>query len=248
MPNASLRGWTIATSLGFCLAFLAFLPLSQLSFAFAPEAVAGIDPARLPQHLDPDDLPEWLDRPTYEALYRFNVYGHLVGFIVSGAILGSFQAYALRSVLRGVGPWVLTSSAGFTAILLAELVEPHVVTGPYMGPVEPVMIALGGGGLAGVFQWLRLRRQGVDASRWSMLWIAGLALGVVAALAILLAFELTLLESVKSLFTEETAGLVDWAIFLVIYGAGTGAAAGWLSGRALLRALGATGEPASRAG
>jgi len=138
---------------------------------------------------------------------------------------------------RGSGPWIVTSSAGFTAILLAELVEPHVVTGPYVGPVEPIMIALGGGGLAGLFQWRRLGREGIDASRWLMLWIAGIAVGVVAALAVILAFELTLLESIKSLFTEETAGLVDWAIFLVIYGAGTGAAAGWLSGRALLMRL-----------
>jgi hypothetical protein len=35
------------------------------------------------------------------------------------------------------------------SVLLFELVERHIVTGPHIGPVEPVMISLGGASLAG---------------------------------------------------------------------------------------------------
>lgn len=238
MFTPTLRGWTAASSLGFCLAFLSFLPGPQLMELFTPEALAGIDMAMLPEHVDPDALPEWLDRSAYETMYRTLVIYHLFGLALFGLILGSFQASALRSVLPGgFWPWALATSAAFAAILALEAVEPHLVTGPYAGPVEPIVIAFGGGSLAGLLQWLYLRRRGIEASRWPLLWIAGLAVGIAAAAAILTLLGSVLEAAVRSLFPEEAVPLIGWGIMLVVYGAVVGAVAGLFSGSSLLAGL-----------
>lgn len=227
-----MRGWTAATALGFCLAFLSFLPGQQAATVLAPDDIANATRlADIPDHIDPNDLPEGLDRGTYESLYRLNLLGHVIALGVFGLVLGSFQAYALRRRLQRRWPWIVASAVGFVAILGLEAVRRHVVIGPHAGPVEPIAIALGGGSLAGFLQWLHLRRHGTDPTRWLGRWIAGLAVGIVASLGLLVAFEITLLPSVKALFpSEETAMLIDWALFLVVYGAGVGLAAGWISG------------------
>jgi pimeloyl-ACP methyl ester carboxylesterase len=48
------------------------------------------------------------------------------------------------------------------------------VWGRIPGPVEPIVLLHGGGGLAGILQYLMLSRQGIHARKWMVLWIVGL--------------------------------------------------------------------------
>lgn len=237
MLKGAAGRWTVATAVGFSLAFLSFIPVGELIKLFAPEAVASIDATMLPEHLDPDALPAWLDRPTYEAMYWFTLGQHLVMYTVFGVIVGSLQRYGLRESLPRAWPWILATAAGFVLPLALEGVKRHMVIGPHAGPLEPIIIALGGGSLAGTFQWFYLRRQGVDASKWLLLWILGIVVGIAAAAATLTLVEMVLREPVQRAFSPETAAQVGWAIFLGVYGVVVGAVAGFMSGRRIPASL-----------
>lgn len=241
MSQASMRSWVPANALGLCLAFLSFVPGQAVTFQFAPQAMIEFEAqGALPDHIDPDALPAGLDREDYEQIYRFNLIGHVIGLTLFGAILGSFQAFALGTRLPRRWPWILAATAGVPSILVFEAIRRHLVIGPFRGPVEPIMIALGGGALAATYQWLYLRRQGSGSAKWLGLWTAGLAAGIAVSVAVIITIELTLLPTLLGLFESEAiAGLVDWSIFLIIYGVIVGAAAAWASRRALLDALAA---------
>lgn len=225
--------WTLATGVGFSLAFLSFIPVGEFVMLFAPDAVANIDATMLPEHLDPDALPGWLDQPTYESMYRWLLGQHIIMYPVFGLILGSFQWYALRDSLVEPWPWILAAVAGFAVILLPEMYRRHMVIGPHAGPLEPIMIALGGGSLTGIFQWLYLRQIGVNASSWLLLWIGGIVVGIAAAAATLTIVEMLLRAPVQGAFSPEMAARVGWAIFLFVYGSVVGTVAGLVSGRRL---------------
>lgn len=53
------------------------------------------------------------------------------------------------------------------------------VWGVIPGPVEPIIVTVGGASLAGIFQYLMLRRHGIHASKWLILWIVGLVASLV---------------------------------------------------------------------
>ena len=251
MLKDTTRGWVAATCLGFAVAFLSFIPIGAIMQLFAPDAIAGITPQMLPEHLDPASLPSWLDRPTYETLYRFTLLQHVIMYSVFGLILGSIQGYSLRGLLPRAWPWVLATGLGFVSILVLESVERHIVIGPHQGPLEPIIVALGGGSVAGFLQWLYLRRRGVNAWRWLLLWIVGLAVGIAAAALVLTLLGWLLEEPVRQLFGPETAERVGWWIFFGVYGAVVGAVAAWLSRRrilARLRELGSLAPPAGAQG
>lgn len=225
--------WALATGAGFSLAFLSFIPVGEFVMLFAPDAVANIDATMLPEHLDPGALPGWLDQPTYESMYRWILGQHILMYSVFGLILGSLQWYALRDSLVEPWPWILAAVSGFAVILLLEMYSRHMVIGPHAGPLEPILIALGGGSLTGIFQWLYLRRIGVNAKRWLLLWIGGIVVGIAAAAATLAVVEMILRAPLQGTFSPGVAERVGWAIFLFVYGAVVGTVAGLVSGRRL---------------
>lgn len=231
------RNWVLATSLGFCLAFLSFLPGQEAMKYFLPKVVAERSISGLPTHINPDALPDWLDRQSYEQMYQVNLIGHIFAFLLFGLIVGMFQYYILRKILKRAGPWILGSVCGFTAILLFEVIKPHLVIGPHEGPLEPIIIALGGGSLAGFFQWIYLRSTGVNATRWLFLWIGGIMVGIIASIAVIIPVEILLVGFIKSRLPENIAILFEWGIFLLVYGGIVGLAGGWISGGALLKKL-----------
>lgn len=234
MLDTARGRWTAGCSLGFLRAFLSFLLTPALITALGPESLAAVDLAAIPEHLDPDALPGGMDRGTYASLYRALVLAHLVGLTVFGAVLGGCQAVAMRGRLPGVGGWIVAAALGFAGILALEAVEPHVVTGPYRGPVEPIVIALGGGSLAGLFQAAYLRIRGLEPWRWLSRWLLGLALGIAAAAALLLGVELGLEPLMRRGLAAEIYPWISWIVFLLFYGTIVGAVAGRVSGRALV--------------
>jgi hypothetical protein len=229
MLKSDYSRWVAANALGFCVAFLSFIPGSSLTAVFIPEEVN--DPAMM---LDP-----LLDPEIYAAAYRGVVIGHGLMLALFGAILASAQYWALRDRLPSAAPWILAGAGGFVSILVLELVERHIVVGPYPGPVEPVVIALGGGIAAGFLQWLVLRGAGFRAGsgKWLALWVAGLVVGIAALFPIVSVVEIVITPVVVGVLGPETAETFGWGVELALIGIVVGAAAGAVSGRAMVAAL-----------
>ena len=223
--------WTVATAAGFCGAFVSFPLGERLSRQFAPESIADIGIERLPAHLRPETLPSWMDLPTYETLYQFGLTMHVPALLVFGAILGTAQYLVLRRFLPRAWLWIVATAIGFVAILVLEAVEPHIVIGPTSGPVEPIMIVLGGGSLAGLLQWLYLRSEAIAHGRYLAYWVGGLALGAVLAVPVMIGIGTVLGDAIRRL--EAATPHLSWGLEIGLFGVIFGAVAGWLSGRGL---------------
>lgn len=220
----SLRGWIKACWLGYFIFFSAFLVtglLTRLSWpaAWPPMSVFwSIDPAALPDSIDP---------VLYRRIYRISLGYHLVHLAGFGGLLGALQASTLGRSRR---VWAGLSALGFALPLLLEAIRPGLVAGGHPAPVEPILIAAGGGSLAGLLQWAYLRREGIPAGRWLGRWIGGLVAGVVAAAALLTALGPLLRPVVRAMFTDdEIFVFVGQVIFFTVYGSVVGLVAGWVS-------------------
>lgn len=200
--------WTIANGIGMSLGFLAFIQtLMFLAFGFD----FGL-------HWSADAV-ELLEDAEAERLLRI---GLVLGLPLAGTIFTSCQALVLRGKLLQLWTWILAGPLGFAAIIL--LVWPFTeIWGDIPGPVEPFTIVGGGLILTAVFQWLSLRRQGIAATRWLILWGVGLPLGMVVFMGIYILIDLMI--------------SISWAGEVALIGFFVGATAAALSTRALTAAI-----------
>jgi hypothetical protein len=207
MKDQPIIKWSLANAAGLGTGFVAMLQAGMLiehGFDFEKHW-QGVPP--------PDPAP---------LTFYFKV---LVCYLVLGTIFGLAQTLVLRSRSVSVSAWILATSAGYglTAVLLWPLIAFNVL-GNIPGPVEPILVTVGGGSVAGVVQYLMLRRRGIVATRWLLLWV----LGLVVSLVPLTLFFMSIggLEIAQSqLFQVFFAGFV------------TAGVAALISGKALLRAL-----------
>ena len=220
------RRWTVGTAIGFCGAFISF-PLGEgLMRACAPASIADIRIADLPAHLRPETLPAWMDLTTYETLYQYGLLAHIPGLLVFGAIVALPQYLILRPLLPRAWLWIAGTSVGFTLVLLFEAVEPHIVTGPTAGPVEPLMIVFGGGALAGVLQWLYLRSHAGADWRYPAFWMLGLVAGVAVAVPAMMGIGTVVGDAIGRL--ARSAPRMAWGIEIGLFGLIFGSAAGFV--------------------
>lgn len=205
MKERSLWAWTSANALGLGLGFPAVLQTGFL-IQFGLHTELYWTPQALGQGV--------------------SIYARLVGLLVGGAILGAAQAVALPARSVSLVGWVSFTAVGFG--LVVAVMWPLWSAGLWghiPGPVEPIFITVGGGTLAGILQYLLLRRRDVVATRWLVLWIGGL----VASLApLVLAF--ILLEKVLGLS-------LSWPVELGLNGFVVAGVAALISGRALFAVL-----------
>lgn len=230
------RSWAAMTSVGFGLAFLSFIPGMMVMDLFLPPGLTNMGPTTMPESLDPEALPAWLDLQTYRSWYRMHLAYHVVALAAFGGIVGWFQSRLLRRYVPTVH-WVGATAMGFVAILCFEIVERHVVVGPHGGSVEPLMISIGGSAIAGLAQWLVLRRHGVHASRWLAFWLVGVVVGVGVAVAAIIGLETVAQGLINRLPSGIAAQAVPWGLMLLTLGSVTGAVAGAISARALSSSL-----------
>ena len=202
MKISAFATWIIATAAGFCVGFLAYVQLFNLitygEMAWRPEGSQSLS--------------------SYVAL--------LVGLSVAGALVGSAQVLAVRSFSLQVVPWILSTAAGFGA-LIAIIWPLHYVAlwGNIPGPVEPIIVLVGGGSLAGVAQFILLRRQNVNATKWLGFWIVGLVLSLIPTALVFMLLGGPLEVS------------LSWPVEVGLSGLLAGGFAALVSGNALLECL-----------
>ena len=228
------RSWAVATSVGLGLAFLSFIPGMLVMDLFLPPGLTNMGSSAMPEALDPNALPVWLDGATYRSWYRMHLGYHIVALAIFGGIVGWVQSRLLRGYVPALH-WVGATAVGFVAILCFEIVERHVVIGPHAGPIEPLMISVGGSTIAGLVQWSVLRRRGVLATRWLGFWVGGVVVGVGAGVAAVMGLGALVQSLVDPTWTPTgvMAQAVAWGMMLLTLGATTGAVAGAISARAL---------------
>jgi hypothetical protein len=211
MKKNVLLTWTAMNAIGLAVGFVAFVQTVNLigygSIEWRPEP------------------------PTPTALVYF---GLLVAFLVEGAIFGLAQALVLRPLRVPAGAWILATAAGFglTVIIDWPLVAAEIL-GRIQGPVEPIIATVGGGSLAGIVQYLVLRRQGIHASKWLALWVVGLVV--------------SLMPTALLFMSIEALGVsLSWPVVVFLSGLMVAGVAALISGNRLLAAISAGPEHPAR--
>ena len=154
MTSSFLARWSAANAMGLAVGFVAVLQTGYL-LQFGLNFEVHWSPAAIGQGV-------WLG-------YRF------VGLLIGGAIFALAQTLALGSALPRKGPWVVAGATGYGAI--AAVIWPFWAAGLWgriPGPVEPLLITIGGGSLMGCLQWWHLRSKAAHAARWLRWWLIGL--------------------------------------------------------------------------
>src|SRR5688572_23669228 len=80
--------------------------------------------------------------------YRF------IGLLLGGALFATIQALVLGPRFPRVIPWIIAGALGYG--LVAVVMWPFWAAGLWgsiPGPVEPLLITIGGGSLMGLLQW-----------------------------------------------------------------------------------------------
>ena len=195
--------WILANAFGMSLGFLVFIQTLMflafgLDFAnhWSAAAVEGLEDSERLLHI-----------------------GLAIGLPLAGTTLATSQAWALRGRLSSLWQWVLCGPAGFAVMIL--VIWPFTaIWGDIPGPVEPLTIVGGGLLMTGMLQWLLLRRRGIDANRWLLLWIVGLPLGFLVTAAVIYG-------------TGEVVGYPPWPLEIALVGFIIGGTAAAVSGRTL---------------
>jgi hypothetical protein len=178
LPHA----WTVATGVGFAVAFPVFLLFNQTAlwgFRTALDVLFVMP--------DPGPIVDDPNRQIPTALQAARDPFYLGGFVVFGLAVSAAQLAVLRQRVRAAA-WLATGGLGFLGVGLALLWPLSAVrAGNIPGPVEPFTIVLLGGGLTGILQSQYLRRRGLLRGAWVGRWLLGLVIGCGASLAVFLA-------------------------------------------------------------
>lgn len=236
MLNRTRRGWTTACLLGFGTLFVAFSLGGLLQSIFWP--ADWPDPTALPS-FDPSTGFGGVEPEMATKLYRANLTYHFIHITIFGGVLGWLQAKVLWARAVEARAWVVLTALGFASIFVFEAFRPGVVTGGHPAPIEPLLIGVGGGVFAGIYQWLYLKQNRVAAGKWLALWVLGLCAGALTG-ALMLTGLGFLGPLMRSLLPPDRLFAVSQFVFYLVYGPTVGLVAGLLSGNAILEAVATT--------
>ncbi|MBD3648239.1 MAG: hypothetical protein HUJ31_12490 [Pseudomonadales bacterium] len=226
------KAWVKATTLGF-LMFLLMIPISLILLSFfRPPELEGQPIAQILQQA-----------ATRSALdYGLKMYialqsGHFIHYLIVGTVLALLQYNILREFIRNKVWWTAMTVLGLEVILLGDLIFMGLSTGGAPGPLEPLLIGLGGGGLMAFMQYLYLRSTGVTSGKWVGWWILGILTGILASALVIFIYEFFIAEHVRQAVPPLASVLIGWLSFILPYFGLIGFFAGLLSARPLYRAL-----------
>jgi hypothetical protein len=199
---SSFSLWIIANAIGLCVGFWAILQVAMLIEFGQLTWVEGVG----------EGIDAYLAR--------------LASVIVGGAILGYAQSRVLKAYSVSAVRWVLATAMGFAVITVVEWPLMYIgMWGNIPGPVEPIILLVGGGSLAGLAQFFHLRRRNIDATKWLGLWIVGLIVSIVPTGLVFMLLQGPLAVS------------LSWPVEVGLNGLLVGGIAALVSGNALLGCL-----------
>ncbi len=210
--HKSYFAWIAATSLGLCVGFPA---------------------AFLVQRLIKHHQLSWVGE---DFVVHGNVYlAQFAALLVMGAILGSAQSFVTRSYSVPIMPWIAATAVGFITLLAVIIPLMYIeVWGNIPGPIEPLILTVGGCSLAGVFQYMVLRRNQIRAAKWLGVWVVSLILGIVPTAVIFMTLEGPLGIS------------INWPAQLALSGLLIGGFGALFSGQTFLSALSGETRPVAQ--
>jgi len=226
------KEWVKATTLGF-MSLLLMIPISFI--------IAGFF---LPPQFDGLTIPEIFERVGGKSPLEFGLrtyitvqIGHFIHYLIVGAILAHLQYKVLKKYISNKLAWTGLTILGLELILLGDLIYVGLSTGGAPGPLEPLLIGLGGGGLIALMQYLYLRSTGVKNGKWVGYWILGIVTGIIASIPFIILYELLLSEKVTPLLSPMALLITEWMSFILPYFTLIGFFAGLFSSKSIYKAI-----------
>jgi len=214
MKERGLLKWIIANAFGLGLGVVAVLQTGMLiEFGF-----------------DWNLHWNWVEKPVSQDAAEY--VSTLLAMLIGGVFLGSAQCLILIAHKISVIRWMFATVAGF-GVVAVTILWPLIalgILGVIPGPVEPIILTVGGGAFAGIFQYQMLRRQGIHLPKWLFLWIAGLVASLVPMALLFMSLE----------------GLrvaLSWPMEIFLSGFVVAGVAAWISGKALFAVLSEEPDP-----
>ncbi len=224
--------WVKATTLGY-LSFLLMIPLSFiLTGLFHPLQSEGLT---LPEIFD-------LSRDKSPLEFGWGFYitlqlGHFILYMIVGAVLSHLQYKVLKEYIPHKLKWTLLTILGLELVLLGDLLFAGLSTGGAPGPLEPLLIGLGGGSFIAILQFFYLRSTGIKKGKWVGWWIFGIVIGIITSFAIIIFYEIFISETAKASLSPMAFLVIDWMSFILPYFTLIGFFAGLFSAKPLYLSL-----------
>jgi len=150
----------------------------------------------------------------------------LISSFVFGSFVGFAQSGLVKSINVGIkrSSWIVVTAIGF-CLLTVTVDWPllYLEFGNLPGPLDPIIVTVGGGIYAGVAQYFFLNRKDILARKWLLLWIVGLVLSLIPT-----ALFFTFIGDHLKL---------SWPMEVFINGFLVAGVASWISGKAFFSAL-----------
>jgi hypothetical protein len=163
--------------------------------------------------------------------------GHFILYVIVGVVLSHLQYKVLKEYIPNKLRWTFLTILGLELVLLGDLFYAGLSTGGAPGPLEPLLIGLGGGGLMALMQFLYLRSRGIKSARWVGWWMLGIATGILTSFIFIYAYEYFLIDSLKKAVSPMAFLVLDWLSFILPYFTLIGFFAGLFSAKPLYRSL-----------
>ena len=160
MKKKELLKWIFANALGLGIGFVIMLQVKMI-------LRYGFDTDRYWQFGQP---------------YDFSVLAYiiqLISLLVLGAIVGLAQSFVIKYHNVNAARWILAAVIGFGLLVIIDWPLLYMEVGNIPGPFEPIVVTVGGGSFAGIIQYFLLRKRGIIANKWLLLWIVGLIVSLV---------------------------------------------------------------------
>lgn len=226
------NAWVKATTLGF-FSFLLMIPISFLFTRF-------FHPLQSEGLTLPEIFYQTMDQSPLEYGWRFYIItqlSHFILYAIVGAVLSHLQYKVLKEYIPHKLKWTLLTILGLELILLGDLFYTGLSTGGAVGPLEPLLIGLGGGGLMALMQFLYLRSRGLRSARWVGWWILGIVTGILTSIIFIFSYEYFLIDNIKQAVSPMVFLVIDWLSFIFPYFTLIGFFAGLFSAKPLYRSL-----------
>lgn len=226
------KAWVKATTLGF-MTFLLMIPISFILLTlFHPPQFEGLSLVEIFQQSAGTSSLEygW-------GFYALAQAGHFIHYLIVAGVLGFLQYQILKPYIPNKSLWVILTVLGLELILLGDLLYMGLSTGGAPGPLEPLLIGLGGGSLMALMQYLYLRSVGIKRGKWVGWWILGIIVGILASAVFIFIYEFFLIEWVEQAVSPLLFLIINWLSFILPYFTLIGFFAGWFSAKPLYKAL-----------